>query len=106
MQTLALDSTTNSPAVFVRLTDYGASNMLNTTQSNIGKRMAVVFVEKDNEKVINIAVIREAFSQSFQITGLDMNEAKGLAILPKIWCSPSTDGDSRRRTVRTKFRKR
>jgi len=75
------DSTTNSPAVFVRLTDYGASNMLNTTQSNIGKRMAVVFVEKDNEKVINIAVIREAFSQSFQITGLDINEAKDLAIL-------------------------
>ena len=75
------DSTTNSPAVFVRLTDYGASNMLNTTQSNIGKRMAVVFVEKDNEKVINIAVIREAFSQNFQITGLDMNEAKDLAIL-------------------------
>ena len=75
------DSTTNSPAVFVRLTDYGASNMLNTTQKNIGKRMAVVFVEKDNEKVINIAVIREAFSQNFQITGLDMNEAKDLAIL-------------------------
>tara|TARA_Y100000768_G_scaffold92692_1_gene66963 strand:+ start:326 stop:2119 length:1794 start_codon:yes stop_codon:yes gene_type:complete len=75
------DSTTNSPAVFVRLTDYGASNMLNTTQSNIGKRMAVVFVEKDNEKVINIAVIREAFSQNFQITGLDMSEAKDLAIL-------------------------
>ena len=75
------DSTTNSPAVFVMLTDYVASNMHNTTQSNIGKRMAVVFVEKDNEKVINIAVIREAFSQSFQITGLDMNEAKDLAIL-------------------------
>ena len=75
------DSATNSPAVFVRLSDYGASNMLKTTQSNIGKRMAVVFVEKDNEKVINIAVIREAFSQSFQITGLDMNEAKDLAIL-------------------------
>lgn len=75
------DSTTNSPAVFVRLTDYGASNMLDTTQSNIGKRMAVVFVEKDNEKVINIAVIREAFSQNFQITGLDINEAKDLSIL-------------------------
>ena len=75
------DSTTNSPAVFVRLSDYGASNMLKTTQRNIGKRMAVVFVEKDNDKVINIAVIREAFSQSFQITGLDMNEAKDLAIL-------------------------
>ena len=75
------DSSTNSPAVFVRLTDYGASNMLNTTQSNIGKRMAVVFVEKDNERVINIAVIREAFSQNFQITGLDLSEAKDLAIL-------------------------
>ena len=43
--------------------------------------MAVVFVEKNSEVVINIAVIRDAFSQSFQITGLDVSEARDLAIL-------------------------
>ena len=75
------DSSTNLPAVFVRLSDYGASKMLDTTNANIGKRMAVVFLEKDNAEVINIAVIREAFSHNFQITGLDKNEARDLAIL-------------------------
>ena len=75
------DSSTNLPAVFVRLSDYGASKMLETTNANIGKRMAVVFLEKDNAEVINIAVIREAFSHNFQITGLDKNEARDLAIL-------------------------
>ncbi|MEC7677138.1 MAG: protein translocase subunit SecD, partial [Pseudomonadota bacterium] len=75
------DSTTNSPAVFVTLSDYGADQMLKTTQKNIGKRMAVVFVEKNKEEVINIAVIREAFSKSFQITGLNREEAQNLSIL-------------------------
>ena len=75
------DSTTNSPAVFVTLSDYGADQMLKTTQKNIGKRMSVVFVEKNKEEVINIAVIREAFSKSFQITGLNREEAQNLSIL-------------------------
>ena len=75
------DSSTNTPAVFVNLSDYGASRMLETTSKNIGSRMAVIFVEKNKKEVINVAVIREAFSKSFQITGLDINEATDLAIL-------------------------
>jgi len=75
------DSVTNTPAVFVKLSDYGASRMLDTTKKNIGNRMAVIFVEKNKQEVINVAVIREAFSKSFQITGLDMNEAQDLSIL-------------------------
>ena len=75
------DSSTNTPAVFVNLSDYGASRMFETTSKNIGSRMAVIFVEKNKKEVINIAVIREAFSKSFQITGLDINEATDLAIL-------------------------
>jgi preprotein translocase subunit SecD len=75
------DSATNTPAVFVKLSDYGASRMLNTTKKNIGNRMAVIFVEKNKQEVINVAVIREAFSKSFQITGLDMKEAQDLSIL-------------------------
>ncbi len=75
------DSQTNQPAVFVNLSSIGASNMLETTSQNIGNRMAVVFVEEDKNQVINIATIREAFSKRFQITGLDLQEAKDLAIL-------------------------
>ncbi len=75
------DSDTNSPAVFVNLSDYGASKMLETTNKNIGNRMAVIFVEKNKNEVINVAVIREAFSKRFQITGLNMNEAQDLSIL-------------------------
>jgi len=75
------DGQTNSPAVFVNLSDYGASMMLETTNKNIGKKMAVIFVEKNKKEVINVATIREAFSKRFQITGLDMTEAQDLAIL-------------------------
>ena len=75
------DSQTNQPAVFVNLSSVGASNMLETTSKNIGNRMAVVFVEEDKSQVINIATIREAFSKRFQITGLDLQEAKDLSIL-------------------------
>ena len=75
------DGTTNQPAVFVNLSSFGASNMLETTSKNIGNRMAVVFVEQDKNRVINVATIREAFSKRFQITGIDMQEAKDLAIL-------------------------
>ena len=75
------DADTNSPAVFVNLSDYGASKMLETTNKNIGNRMAVVFVEKNKSEVINVAVIREAFSKRFQITGLNMDEAQDLSIL-------------------------
>ena len=75
------DSQTNQPAVFVNLSSFGASNMLETTSRNIGNKMAVVFVEEDKSEIINVATIREAFSKRFQITGIDMQEAKDLAIL-------------------------
>jgi preprotein translocase subunit SecD len=75
------DSVSNTPAVFVNLSDYGASRMLDVTSKNTGNKMAVIFVEQDKKEVINIATIREAFSKRFQITGLNLDEAKDLAIL-------------------------
>ncbi|HUO81713.1 MAG TPA: protein translocase subunit SecD [Gammaproteobacteria bacterium] len=86
-----------SPAVFVRLDAKGASRMLDTTRENLNKGMGVVFredkrelVEKDGvlvevprtvEEVISVATIRGVFSSSFQITGLDVVEARDLALL-------------------------
>jgi preprotein translocase subunit SecD len=85
------------PAVFVRLNSQGAARMLETTQQNINRPMAVLFIEQKPElverggeqvlitrterTVINIATIRGVFSSNFQITGLTPFEAQDLALL-------------------------
>lgn len=92
------DQQSGSPAVFVTLDGAGARRMLQTTRENIGRPMAVVFIERRPqtrlvdgepvrttrvvEEVINIATIRDQFSNRFQITGLDSSsEAHNLALL-------------------------
>jgi len=93
-----LDQTSGSAAVFINLNGVGAKKMADTTKENIGKAMAVVFIEnksetkdingqkvttkKKVEEVINVATIRDRFSKRFQITGLDSTEeARNLALL-------------------------
>jgi preprotein translocase subunit SecD len=92
------DSRDGSPNVSITLDGKGARAMLNTTSENVGKLMAVVFIEnktetryvdgkavktkKRVEEVINRATIRGTFSKRFQITGLDSSEeARDLALL-------------------------
>jgi preprotein translocase subunit SecD len=86
-----------TPAVYVRLDSKGADEMLSTTRENIGKPMAVLFVEQSREmvmrdgkeqqvtrtdrEVINVATIQGVFSSNFQITGLDVVEARDLSLL-------------------------
>jgi preprotein translocase subunit SecD len=85
------------PAVFVRLDTKGSRSMLETTKNNLKKPMAVVFVEqkrdlverdgemvevrRQEQEVINIATIQGVFSSNFQITGLDVVEARDLSLL-------------------------
>ncbi|MBP9591569.1 MAG: protein translocase subunit SecD, partial [Steroidobacteraceae bacterium] len=87
------------PAVNVKLDARGASRMLETTRENLGRPMAVVFIETKRvaetepcngvrsgtecreEEVINVATIRGVFSSNFQITGLLAGEARELALL-------------------------
>ncbi len=93
-----IDQQDGSAAVFISLDGKGANKMLDTTKANVGKLMAVVFIENKTEtrlvdgeevrtkrrveEVINVARIREAFSHRFQITGLDdTEEARDLALL-------------------------
>lgn len=85
-------------AVFITLNGIGAKKMGKMTQKNIGKPMAVVFIEYKTEtrtvngkkvrhkekveKVISVATIRDTFSKRFQTTGLDSpQEARNLALL-------------------------
>jgi len=93
-----LDQQTGSPMVNVTLDAKGGSSMLKFTKKNVGKPMAVVFIEnktettlvdgepvkssKKIEEVISIATIRGVFSSRFQTTGLDSpQEAHELALL-------------------------
>jgi preprotein translocase subunit SecD len=93
-----LDQQSGQPAVFVSLDGVGAKRMRRMTNENVGKPMAVVFIEnrtttrmvdgepvkvkKRVEEVISIATIREPFGRRFQTTGLDSTEeARDLALL-------------------------
>jgi preprotein translocase subunit SecD len=87
------------PAVNVQLDGPAGANMLRTTTENLGKPMAVVYIEKKRllegercngtrvgtecteEEVISVATIRGVFSSNFQITGLLSSEASELALL-------------------------
>jgi len=91
------DSQKGTPAVTVRLNSKGASKMGDTTRDNIGNPMGVVFIENKIEtkrigdtitkhrtttkEVINVATIQGQFSSRFQITGLESQEARDLALL-------------------------
>ncbi len=93
-----LDQQSGGPAVFISLDGKGAKRMEDGTKDNIGKRMAVVFIENKSEtkrvdgelkkttytveEVINVATIRDRLGRRFQITGLDSTrEARDLALL-------------------------
>ena len=92
------DPESSSPAVRVTLTDAGGRRMFEHSSMNIGKPMAVVYIEtvpevkivdgkevrtsRVKEEVINTAIIRSALSDTFQTTGLgNMDEASQLALL-------------------------
>jgi preprotein translocase subunit SecD len=86
------------PAVFISLNGAGAAKMGKLTQANLGKPMAVVFIEnkvdtktvdgqkvrhkEKVEKVISVATIQGVFSKRFQTTGLDSpQDARNLSLL-------------------------
>jgi len=92
------DSQSGTPNVSVTLDSKGARKMLAFTKENVGKPMAVVFIEnksetrlvngkpvrynKKVEEVVSVATIRDVFSKRFQTTGLDSpQEAHELALL-------------------------
>jgi preprotein translocase subunit SecD len=84
--------------VNVTLDSAGGEEMFRVTRANVGKPMAVVFIEQrrevvknpdgtettrdiKEEKVINVATIQSPLSNRFRTTGLSMNEAKDLSLL-------------------------
>ncbi len=93
-----LDPQTGTPSVNVQLNTSGGQRMLEFTRNNVGKPMAVVFIERIpetrivngeevqasrvSEQVINVATVQAVFGPAFQTTGLDSpEEANRLALL-------------------------
>ena len=100
-ETQLTDATSSIPRVSprsnVRLNSQGGARMLETTQANLNRPMAVLYVEEKpelierdgeqivrttrDETVINEATIRGIFSTNFQITGVTPFEGQDLALL-------------------------
>jgi preprotein translocase subunit SecD len=91
-----VDQQSGKPAVSVTLSAAAGERMLDFTQGNVGKRMAVVYIEnvpvvnavdgKDvttfeaRKTVISDAVLQGVFGKNFQTTGLSFDEANELSM--------------------------
>ena len=77
------DSQTNQAAVHINLDGRGARIFKNVTRENVGKRMAILLIEKGKTEVVTAPVIREEIGGGrVQITGMDSpQEASDVALL-------------------------
>ncbi len=108
------------PAVSITLGGGGEALFHRTTAQNIGKPMAIVYVENKvtdkwvnglmtkvrshQEHVISIATIHSALANSFQITGLNApGEAQNLALLLRAGALPATVSIVEERTLGPKL---
>lgn len=112
----SFDQQTASSAVQIQLGGGGEALFTKVTRDNIGKRMAIVFVETKSdikmvngheerttqreERVISAPVIQSALGNNFQITGLASNkEASNLALLLRAGALPTVIYPIEERTV-------
>ncbi len=112
----SFDQETASPAVSIQLGGGGESFFTKVTRENIGKRMAIVYIESKTvmqsvgdttqhethreERVISAPMIQGALGSNFQITGIkDPKEASNLALLLRAGALPTVIYPIEERTV-------
>jgi len=112
----SFDQQSASPSVQIQLGGGGERLFTKVTRENIGKQMAIVFVEtktdikkvngenkritRREERVISAPVIRSALGNNFHITGLeDSKEASNLALLLRAGALPAAIYPVEERTV-------
>lgn len=115
------DQDTGLPQVNITLDGNGGSLMHRKTRDNVGRRMAVLFIEYKtlaktvvdengfeaqsftqipSEKIISLATIQSALGKSFRITGLDNpQEASELALLLRAGALAAPMGFVEERTI-------
>ena len=95
------DPDTSQPQVSIELDNEGGRKMHASTKDNIGRSMAILFIEQkprvrqvvrdgetleeyytvEERRLISVATIQAALGFSFRITGLGLREAQDLALL-------------------------
>jgi preprotein translocase subunit SecD len=112
----SFDQQSATPSVQIQLGGGGESLFTKITRDNIGKRMAIVYVETKTtiesvngaeqhvthrtERVISAPVIQSALGNNFQITGLaDSAESSNLALLLRAGALPAAIYPVEERTV-------
>ena len=112
----SFDDQAATPSVSIQLGGGGEALFTKSTRENVGKRMAIVFVESKtskeevngetkiithrDERVISAPVIQSALGTNFQITGLtDSKEASNLALLLRAGALPAAIYPVEERTV-------
>jgi preprotein translocase subunit SecD len=76
------DSRNNEPAVHVTVDGSGARIVRDITRENIGKRMAILLIDRGKTELITAPVIRDELGARFQISGrMNTREANDIALL-------------------------
>ncbi len=95
------DPETSQPQVNIELDNEGGRKMHAATKDNIGRSMAILFIEQkprvrkivvdeeevdefytvEEKRLISVATVQAALGFSFRITGLELREAQDLALL-------------------------
>ena len=97
----AFDPETSQPIVLIELDNDGGNRMHDATKDNVGRMMAILFIEqkpvvenvmqdgelvevfstKEDKRLISVATIRGALGFRFEISGITLQEAQDLALL-------------------------
>ena len=109
------DGQTGRPSVNIQVGGAGLGLFKKETRENVGKQMGVVYIETRSvesndsnikskkletvETVISVARINSALGNRFQITGLNLNEAKNLSLFLRAGALPATISIVEERTV-------
>lgn len=97
----AFDPENSQPIVLIELDNEGGNRMHDATKDNIGRQMAILFIEqkpvveqvrrdgelveefrtREEKRLISVATIRGALGFRFEISGISLQEAQDLALL-------------------------
>ncbi len=92
------EQTFNKPCIHIKISSKDIKEFEAVTRKNIGNLMAIVYKEsvlisgkeEIKERIISIATIMSSLGHEFQITGLNFQESKDLALLLRSGSLPAT----------------
>ena len=97
--TSGFENTFNKPCINITIKKKDAKIFNKITKKNIGNLIAIIYkeniynnksIEETKEKIINIAKITTELGDQFQITGLNLQESKDLALLLRSGSLPTS----------------